>query len=184
MLSYIKSEIYHVMHEKAMYIASIVLPGLTLLFSVILLVLTVLVFVGSAYLLLENREWEPLRQLLSGLLFIFPFAVATMMYIIVVSMHNDSNGSIMIMCFLFFLLPHIIRALAMIDIFGMVAVVLGKISSWLPLNMLNYEVDVWFSSYDCFWNKPGGMARGILAGVAWIVIMGIAGMHVYRKQDL
>jgi len=261
MLSYMKSEIYHVLHEKAIYIAAIVLPGLTvlmnvllavlsgvdesfrygtvrfslnmltglmiavvyaaiamgslltsdkktgvlknivatglprekifigkclvtLLFSTILLALTVVALVVSAYLLLENREWEPLRQLLSGILTIFPFAVATMMYIIVVSMHNDSNGSLIIMCLLYLLFPNIIRALSMVNIFGVVADVLGKIASWLPLNMLNYEVDVWFSSYDCFWNEPGGMARGILAGIAWIVIIGVAGIRVYRKQDL
>lgn len=261
MLSYMKSEIYHVLHEKTIYIAATVLPGLTvlmnvmlavlsgvdesfrygtvrfslnmltglmiavvyaaiamgslltsdkktgvlknivatglsrekifigkclvtLLFSVILLILTVGALVASAYLLLENREWEPLRQLLSGILTIFPFAVATMMYIIVVSMHNDSNGNLIIMCFLYLLFPHIIRALSMVDVFGVVATVLGKISSWLPLNMLNYEVNVWFSSYDCFWDKPGGLARGILAGIAWIVIMSVAGIRVYRKQDL
>ena len=39
MLSYMKSEIYRVLHEKAIYIAAIVLPGLTVLMNVLLAVL-------------------------------------------------------------------------------------------------------------------------------------------------
>lgn len=149
------------------------------LVCLIIMAITLTVYVGSAYLLLEQPEWEPLRQLLTGIGAMLLSAVASMVFILILNMiFTKESTAIMIWASVLFVVPWAFMVL------GMKLEVFAKISSWMPYSMLKQEAIVTFSSYDCLWDEPAGLVKCFMVGVLGIFILGGMGMWKFRKSDI
>lgn len=154
--------------------------GIVSLTTACTMMVVILVFyVGSAWLLLENRELLPLQELLSEIIFLMPTAIAVMLLGIVLGiiMQKDMN----IICtwvMVISILPNSIYILSLkFDVFY-------EFSRWFPIAYFRREILVYLSSYQCIWHTPEGIVRCLVSGLAGILMVLLFGMLKVKKQDL
>lgn len=147
--------------------------------SLILMCVVFAVYVGSAYLLLENPEWEPFRQMIMALVSALPFSIAAMMLMLGLGVTLEKETAMMLwwMAVIYFI-P------MAVDILGMYFKAFEKISGWLPYTFLRSEVLVTRGTYQCLWNTPEGFLKCMVTGVIGIVVFGAWGMIKFRKQQM
>lgn len=145
----------------------------------ILMCVVFAVYVGSAYLLLENQEWEPLKQMMMALVSTIPFSVAAMMLMIGLGVVLEKETVMMLwwMAVIYFI-P------MAVDMLGLYFKIFERISRWLPYTFLRSEVLVTMRTYQCLWNTPEGFLKCMVTGVIGIVVFGAWGMIKFRKQQM
>ena len=149
------------------------------LICLIVMAVTITAYVGSAYLLLENPEWEPFKQLLMGIGAMLLSAAASMAFMLILNLiFTKESTAIMVWVAVVFLVPWAFMIL------GMKLSVFAKISSWMPYTMLKKEALVTYSTYNCLWEQPAGFAKCLVVGLLWFLILGGIGMWKFRKTDI
>lgn len=150
-------------------------------FCICLMIMTVTIvtYVGSAYLLLEEPEWEPFRQLLKGTGAMLLSAVASMAFMLILNLiFTKESTAIIVWVAVLFVVPQAAMIL------GMKLELFATISSLMPYTMLKKEVLVTMSTYQCLWNEPAGLVRCLIVGMLGILILSGVGMWKFRKTDI
>ena len=123
----------------------------------VMMVVVLVCYAGSAWLLLENREFLPLQELLSEIVFLMPTAIA----VIAVALVPNS-----------------------IYILGLKFDIFYELSRWFPTAYFRSEIMVYFDSYECIWHTSEGIVRCLVSGLLGIVFVLVFGMLKVKKQDL
>ena len=136
-------------------------------------------YVGSAYVLLENPEWEPLRQMMMAMVSALPFSIAAMMLMncLGVIMEKETITMLWWMAVIYFI-P------MAVDILGLYFKTFEKISRWLPYTSLRREVLVTMGAYQCLWDTPEGFLKCMVTGVIGMAAFGAWGIIKFRKQQI
>ncbi len=154
--------------------------GIVGLVTAFCMMVVVLVFyVGSAWLLLKNRELLPLQELLCEIVFLLPTAVAVMLLGIVLGMIMQKEFNIVWNWLLVVaLIPNVIYIL------GLKFEAVYRISKWIPMVYFKREIAVYLNRYECIWHTPEGIMRCLVSGFAAIVCVLVFGILKLKKQDL
>lgn len=145
----------------------------------ILMCVVFAVYVGSAYLLLENPEWEPFRQMIMAMLSTLPFSIAAMMLMLGLGVVLEKE-TVMLLWWMV-----VIYFIPMaVDMLGLYFKTLEKISQWLPYTFLRREVLVTMGTYQCLWDTPEGFLKCTIAGVVGMAVFGAFGIIKFRKQQM
>lgn len=152
---------------------------LTAFFFTFLILLEVMaVYVGSAYLLLDNPEWVPLREMLMGTAAVLPSAVSSLIFMMLLgSLYQKEMTATVWWVVVYYLIP------AVSALIGMKFRLIAKIASWMPYVFLSTEAEVYYSSYECLWDTPAGFTKCMISGMAGIVIFTAFGIWRFRKQE-
>lgn len=148
-------------------------------YTFLVLCIVLAVYVGSAFLLLREPEWLPLREMLTGIAAVLPVAAGSMISILVLGtlFRNEITASL-IWAMIWFGIPQITFLLGLkIELFA-------RITAWLPERFLKNEAVVYFSSYDCLWDTAQGFAKCVTAGWIGIVVFLAFGVWRYQKTEL
>jgi ABC-2 type transport system permease protein len=150
--------------------------GVTALIS---LNVILVVYIGSAFLLLKNKELLPLEQMLKGIGSNLPIAFAALILAVTLfSIFKKEGTAILCWLSIVWFFPTVLYYL------GFKIPWLSKIAAWLPWNYLHHEVSVTMSEYQCLWNTPQGLLKCILVGIIGIVIFYTAGIVFFKKRDI
>ena len=136
------------------------------------------IYVGSAYLLLEDREWLPLREMLTGIAALLPVAAGSLICMMVFGMlcRKEMIASVLWMA-VYYAVP------MAVELAGMKIPVFARISSWLPYTFIRSEAVVRYADYNCLWDTSAGFAKCVISGVLGIVIFLMIGVWRFRKQE-
>ncbi len=148
-------------------------------FTFLLLCVGLALYVGSAWLLLPNPEWEPVRQMLMGTLCALPAATASLISgILLGCVVQKDMTAVLVWVSIYYLIP-----IAFFFI-GMKLEWFARIFRWMPYSFLNMEVGAYLHRYDCIWDQAGGIARCIAAGIVGIVIFIAVGLLTFRRKEM
>lgn len=136
------------------------------------------IYVGSAYLLLENREWLPLREMLTGIGAMLPISAGSLICMMVFGMlcKKDIVASVLWMA-VYYAVP------MAVSLAGLKIPLLERISSWIPYTFIRNEAIVTYSDYHCLWDTPGGFAKCMISGALGILIFFAVGIWRFRKRE-
>lgn len=150
----------------------------SLLTSVIIMVVVVAVYVGSAYLLLSNPETLPLREFLTGIGATLLCAIASMILMIVLNLLcQKETVAIIWWAVVLYVIP-----MACFFI-GLKVSIFERISEWMPYTFFKMSVLVTMNDYRCIWDTAEGLMRCITAGMIGIVVFLLFGIWRFRKQE-
>ncbi len=136
------------------------------------------VHVGSAYLLLKEPEWLPLREMLTGIGAALPSAAAFMVLMIFLcTVCQKEMEAVLWWALFYYLIP-----MACFFI-GMKVEPVSRIAEWMPYTIFNMEAIVSYDGYACLWDTAGGFAKCVIAGMAGVVIFLAAGIRKMKKQE-
>lgn len=171
----LKNAVSHGISRTAILLGKCVISLAT---ALIIMVITLVIYIGSAYLLLSNPEFLPLRELLTGIGATLPCATAFMVLMIVLRLLCQKEMIAVIWwVIIYYLIP-------MICFFvGLKVGILERISEWMPCLFLRMDVRVTMNNYLCLWDTPEGLMRCIVAGAIGILVFLIFGIWKYRKQE-
>lgn len=151
----------------------------SVLIGVLSMVVILLVYVGSAVLLLEGPAYEPVGVLLSGVAAALPSIIAVVVFgIACLHLFNSSYSALFFWMVIVFVAPRILHAL------GLVLEPLRLVASWLPTNFLQDEVMANMSGFDCLWETPLGLTKCLVAGVGFTVLFFVIGLWRTKKMEL
>lgn len=149
------------------------------LFTFLTLCEVLAVYVGSAYLLLENPEWIALRELLTGIAAALPSAAASLILMMLLgSIYEKEMTAAIWWAVVFYLAPMAVYLV------GMKVGLFARIAEWTPYVFLRMEVLVTLHDYECLWDTGAGFAKCMIAGFAGIVIFIGLGIWRFGKQEL
>lgn len=136
------------------------------------------VYIGSAYLLLDNPEWLPVREMLMGIASSLPSAAGALILMMLLgSIYEKELTAAIWWAVIYYVIPMVC------SILGLRLAFFAKISSWMPYTFLNSEAIVTLADYECLWDTPEGFARCMISGLAGIVIFTVFGIWRFRKQE-
>lgn len=166
---------YGISREKILIGKCIVAFG----FAFFIMCAVLAIYVGSSYLLLENREWLPLRELLMGTAASLPSAAASLIFMMTLGLlYQKEMTAVLWWAVIYYLVPMVCFLIGLkFDLFA-------RIASWMPYNFLRIEAIVTYHEYHCLWDTSSGLARCILSGVIGIVLFSIFGIWRFGKQEL
>lgn len=124
--------------------------------ALVLLVLVAAVHVASAYVLLKNPEWLPLKEMLTCIVAVLPSAVASLVLMNVLGAvcRRDLTAYLAWIAVLY-LIPSIILLAGV----GLRIEILGRLALWMPYIFLQQEAIVTYSDYQCLWDTSAGMTK-------------------------
>lgn len=148
------------------------------LFTFLVLCVIFPVYVGSAYLLLPDPEWLPVREMLTGIAAVLPSAAASLMLILLLgALYEKEMVATIWWAVIFYIIP------LALSLAGLKIDLLARIASWTPYGFLNNEVYVSLTTYQCLWDTSEGFARCMLSGLAGIIIFTVFGIYKFRRQE-
>lgn len=164
------------------YSRSVILTGkfiVALIVSAACLFIAEGLFIGSAYLLLENSGTQPLMLLLKTTLFNIPIYIAGVgSGIVIFFLSKNVMSATWTWMGIFVGIPMIT------SILGMKFEIMAKLNRWLIYNIVGE------AGYDetgkmlLVWSTPEGMQRCLLAGVLGIIIFMVVGLYGVQKKEI
>lgn len=155
-----------------------------LIVSVVALAVVLTVFIGSAYLLLENSGTEHLMELLKAfgacILFLVCGLVATIAFCFLLGSASSATWAWL---GVFAFVPMIVQLL------GMKFPLFEKLSGWLAYALAGKE-DIILSEtgeitgYAMIWTTPEGLQRCLLVGAIGIVVFLAVGILGMKKREI
>lgn len=135
--------------------------------------------IGTAYLLLENAELEPLKVLLHGVAAILPAAFgAIVLGIAVLCCTEKLTNVIIIWTTVFYLIP------AFCDALGRKSELFAKIVRWMPNYQFGRGITGYLGTYQCVWDTPEGLFRCLVSGFAILLMSAVAGILIFRRKAI
>lgn len=143
------------------------------------MVIILMVYIGSACLLLKGPGTFAVTETLKGVGATLLCAVASAILEIVLIQCFEKDVMAVIGWFaVMFLIPKFCFFVGLkIDLFN-------RIASWMPWNFLDMEVLVNMSEWRCLWDTPEGLGKCLIAGAVGIVVFLTAGLVLTRKQEI
>ncbi len=145
----------------------------------VIMAVTLVFYVGSAWMLLENPETLPLKELLSEIGVLLPTAIAVMLLVIALGMIIQKETNVILAWInVVVLIPNAVYILGLkFDVFY-------QISRWMPIAYFRREITVYFSSYECIWHTTEGVVRCLVSGFIGIACVLFFSIIKVKKQDL
>ena len=166
---------YGISREKLFIGKCIVSFAVALISMGILLVL----YIGTAVLLLNGPAQPYVGLLLEGVLCNLPAAAAFMILAVALGQYFEKDtAAIVLWAAVYYFIP------VATFLLGLKIPALEKAAEWMPWNYLNFEVVAGMSGYDCLWSEPAGVVRCIIAGVIGIIVFLAVGIIINRKKEL
>ncbi|OUO91434.1 ABC transporter permease [Gordonibacter sp. An230] len=139
-----------------------------------------IVFIGSAFALLEGPGLEPTSYLLQGIAATLPFSVACVVLVVAVCATLPASGAGF---FVFLLVVYFVPAL--FDGIGRFVEPVAAVAAWMPANFFSSEVLINQSgAAEFLWSTPSGLAKCLVTGFAGIVAFGAWGLWRAEKTEL
>ena len=137
-------------------------------------------YVGSAFLLLQGSGVESLNKLLEGIGAALPSILASIVLAaVVLSLCNNVIVSLVWWISLTYILPSVIFQI------GQKVEFINVIAKWIPTNFFNHEVTATNSGiYDCLWNTPFGFMKCMVAGFGFTLVFAAVGLLGFRKKEV
>lgn len=151
--------------------------------SVCSLIIILVVYIGSAVLLLEpGVEPDAVMITLRGVAAVLIMAVACEVLAIafLTYFEKEISGYIMFIVIIAFV-PGICR------IIGLKYELVGKIAAWMPYNYLNNmggDTVINMSGWSCIWETPEGMLKCLISGMVSLIAFFILGLCICKKQEV
>ena len=145
----------------------------------VIMAITLVFYVGSAFLLLKNPEILPLQEMLWEIGALMPTAIAVLLLVIVLGMIMQKEANVILFWInIVMLVPNAVWILGLkFDVFY-------QISRWMPIAYFKREIVVYFNSYECIWHTTEGLIRCLISGFIGIVCVLLFGILKVKKQDL
>ena len=138
-----------------------------------------LVYIGSAVLLLKGPSTEIILILLGGVAAALPSIIAVVI-LAIVCLHVFSNAS-----WSFFLWLSIVFVVPTIfQVLGLYFEPLALVASWLPTNFFQNEVMITLSSHEVLWETSSGLAKCLIAGTGFSLLFFAAGLWQAKRIEL
>ena len=138
-----------------------------------------LIYIGSAVVLLDGPASEAVAVLLLGIVAVLPASVAAIV-LTIASLHfiQNSYWAATFWMVVLFVVPTLIFSL------GLYFEPLALLAGWLPGSIFLNEVgEVSMSSFDCLWQTGSGMLRCLLAGIISGAIFFGFGLWCSRRME-
>lgn len=148
-------------------------------FTFLTLCAVLAIYAVSAWLLLDHQEWEPLKELLMGVVASLPSGIGSLIFSILLGcIFQKEMTSVIIWISVYYVIPMVFFLV------GMKIELLAKVFRWMPYCFLGTEAMVSMNAYQCPWDTAGGLGRCLLSGFIGIVIFILIGCRKFRKQEL
>lgn len=148
--------------------------------SFLSMVVILIAYIGSAYLLLDNTGGITVLDRLAGVAVNIPMACAAVILTVALSCVFKKEGTAVVVAWMVIMWG--IPKLSFI--FGLKVDWLGKAAEWMPWNYLTYETSVDMTQYKCLWDTPEGLAKCLIAGTVGIIVFYLAGVIYFRKKEI
>lgn len=148
------------------------------LFTFFILCAVEIVYVGSAWVLLDDPEWVPLREMLMGIGAALPSAAASLIFMMLLGILFEKEMAAAIWWAAFYYLIPMAFSLV-----GLKLEAFAKIASWMPYTFLRMEAIVSYSDYHCLWDTPAGLTKCIVSGVIGCAVFLGFGIWKVKKQE-
>ena len=149
------------------------------LFTFLILCTTLFIYVGSAWALLENPEWLPVREMLMGTAAALPSAVSSLVFLILLGLlYEKETTAGLLWTTVYYLLP------LACNIAGWKLDIFARISSWMPYCFLRNEAIVTYHDYQCLWDTASGFVKCMISGFAGTAFFLIWGLWRFRRQEV
>lgn len=150
------------------------------LISLISLAVILIVYLGSAVLLLEpGVEPHAVKITLQGVACMIPMAVAS--EVLALAFCGFCQKEVMAGIDWYVVMIIIPRICFFI---GLEFEPLAKISAWMPSNYLGQEIVVNMSGWSCLWQTPEGIAKCLISGFIGLIVFLAFGLLVSKKQEV
>ncbi len=148
--------------------------------SVCSLIVILVVYMGSAVLLLEpGIEPNAVLITLKGIVCMLAMAVAFEILAIALFTFFERDIVTYIVWYLIMaVLPQIC------SIIGLKSELFRSIAAWMPYNYLRNEVVVNMSGWSCLWETPEGVAKCLISGVIGLFVFLAVGLKICKKQEV
>lgn len=148
--------------------------------SICSMVVILIVFIGSAVLLLEQGNIENAVEItLRGVASAISAAIAY--EVLAIGLYTICEKDI-VAYVVWYSIVAIIPQIC--DLLGMKYELFHKIASWLPNSLFNNQVYVTFGNWNCLWETPEGFMRCMITGMIWLVVFLFMGLLVCKKQEV
>ena len=150
------------------------------LVSLISLAVILLVFLGSAVLLLEpGVEPHAVKITLQGVACVIPMAVAS--EVLGLAFCNFCQKEVVAGIDWYVVMVAIPQ---ICYILGLKFEPLAKIAAWMPSNYLGQEIVVNMSGWSCLWQTPEGIAKCLISGFIGLIVFLAFGLLVSKRQEV
>lgn len=150
------------------------------LISLISLAVILVVFLGSAVLLLEpGVEPHAVKITLQGVACVIPMAVAS--EILGIAFCNFCQKEVVAGIDWYVVMVAIPQICFII---GLKFEPWAKIAAWMPNNYLSKEIMVNMSGWNCLWQTPEGIAKCLISGFIGLIVFLVFGLIVSKKQEV
>lgn len=148
-------------------------------FTLLILCAVLVIYIGSAYLFLKNPEWEPLREMLMGVVSALPSAAASLVLCMLLGcIFQKDMTAVIVWVSVYYLIPMAFFLAGMkIDWFS-------RIFKWMPYGFLRMEALVTMRDYQCLWDTASGFLRCQLSGFVGILLFLMIGFWKFPKREL
>ena len=152
----------------------------SLAFGLMSMVAVLVVYIGSAVLLLGGPAAEPVTFLLKGVAAALPFTAASVILAVAVcATLSKPTEAFLVWIAVVFLVP---MALNMV---GRLVEPVAALANWLPANFFANEVVINMGGAAVFlWDTPEGLAKCLIAGLAGIAVFAAVGLWRAQKTEL
>lgn len=143
------------------------------------MIIVLVFYIGSAYLFLQNKETEPLQEMMKGIGAVLLWAFASVILTVLLCwLIKKESVMVMVWLAVMMFIPMVCQML------GLKIELLGKAAGWMPYNFLRFRDTVNAAEYNFIWNSPGGLGKCLLSGAAGIIIFYVAGVLALRHKDI
>ncbi len=150
------------------------------LISLISLAVILVVFLGSAVLLLEpGVEPHAVKITLQGVACVIPMAVAS--EVLGIAFCNFCQKEVVAGIDWYVVMVAIPQICFII---GLKFEPWAKIAAWMPNNYLSKEIMVNMSGWNCLWQTPEGVAKCLISGFIGLIVFLVFGLIVSKKQEV
>lgn len=151
--------------------------------SLVILLLILPVYIGSAELLLEHAGPTTVRDMLMEIPAVSLIATAGLILaVVLLEVFDKSILSVLTWIAVMVLVPKILFAIGAF-LFGGTGFLM-RIAPWMPSNFFMTQMQVYFGECNTLWDTAEGMAKCLISGGLGIVIFGAAGAVLLRKKEI
>lgn len=148
--------------------------------SVCSLIVILVVYMGSAVLLLEpgvepNAVPITLRGVASVLIMAVAFEILT---IALLTFFEKDIVAYIAWYLIMAVLPQIC------SIIGLKSDIFKSIAAWMPYNYLSSEVAINMRGWNCLWETPEGAAKCLISGAIGLIVFLMLGLGICKKQEV
>lgn len=147
--------------------------------GIVCMAVVMVVYIGSAVLLLEGPVAEPVQVILAAIVAALPSIAAAVVFAVGIDgFFSKTTTAIVAWIVIIFLIP---QALALI---GLRYEPVAELASWLPTNLFGNEMGVWPMSFSMPWDEPFGWPKCMIVGFTWLLVFGAVGAWRVRRVEV